>query len=150
MMVMKILNKLMTKWDHNCIDSIILLSNLWIPITIFSVVFLVLFPELIFVSVLFLAICVTIVYFNKLGVDVLLRDNQAQPYKVSKVRSVSVPSLKYLTLWLYGAKFYLCEIYGEEKTKLFITFDEIECTERWIMTKHVHNNVIFGETVKGC
>lgn len=139
----------MTKWDHNCNDSIILLSNLWIPITIFSVVFLVLFPELIFVSVLFLAICVTIVYFNKLKIELIFRDGHAQPYKVSKVRSVSVPSLKYLTLWLYGAKFYLCEIYGEEKTKLFITFDEIERTERWIMAKHVHNNAIFGETVKG-
>ena len=140
----------MTKWDHNCNDSIILLSNLWIPITIFSVVFLVLFPELIFVSVLFLAICVIIVYFNKLKIELIFRDGHAQPYKVSKVRSVSVPSLKYLTLWLYGAKFYLCEIYGEEKTKLFITFDEIERTEGWIMAKHVHNNAIFGETVKGC
>ena len=140
----------MTKWDHNCIDGIILLSNLWIPITIFSVVFLVLFPELIFVSVLFLAICVIIVYFNKLKIELIFRDGHAQPYKVSKVRSVSVPSLKYLTLWLYGAKFYLCEIYGEEKTKLFITFDEIECTEGWILIKYVHNNIIFGETVKGC
>ena len=145
----------MTKWDHNCIDSIILLSNLWIPITIFSVVFLVLFPELFVVSVLFLAICVTMVminkvYFNKLKIELIFRDVHAQPYKVSKVRSVSVPSLKYLTLWLYGAKFYLCEIYGEEKTKLFITFDEIEYTEGWIMAKHVHNNAIFGETVKGC
>lgn len=138
----------MTKWDHNCIDSIILLSNLWIPITIFSVVFLVLFPELFVVSVLFLAICVTIVYFNKLKIELVFRDGQAQPYKVSNVRSVSVPPLKYLTLWLYGAKFYLCEIYGEEKTKLFITFDEIECTEGWILIKYVHNNVIFGETVK--
>ena len=146
MMVMKILNKLMTKWDH----SIILLSNLWIPITIFSVVFLVLFPELIFVSVLFLAICVIIVYFNKLKIELIFIDGHAQPYKVSKVRSVSVPPLKYLTLWLYGAKFYLCEIYGEEKTKLFITFNEIERTEGWILIKYVHNNVIFGEMVKGC
>lgn len=140
----------MTKWDHNCNDSIILLSNLWIPITIFSVVFLVLFPELFVVSVLFLAICVTIVYFNKLKIELIFRDVHTQPYKVSKVRSVSVPSLKYLTLWLYGTKFYLCEIYGEEKTKLFITFDEIECTEGWILIKYIHNNVIFGETVKDC
>lgn len=66
-------------------------------------------------------------------------------YKASNIKAVSITSLKYFTLWLYGLKFYTCKIYGEADQKIFITFDELDSEEEWIKLRYIKDNVVIGK-----
>lgn len=134
----------MLNWNYTHINFLIILSNIWIPITLISFIFLVLFPELMTLSLVMIAVGDIFVYLVCLLFKYQLNGTSLL-YKASNIKAVSITSLKYFTLWLYGLKFYTCEIYGEADQKIFITFDELDSEEEWIKLRYIKDNVVIGK-----
>lgn len=134
----------MLNWNYTHINFLIILSNIWIPITLISFILLVLFPELMTLSLVMIAVGDIFVYLVCLLFKYQLNGTSLL-YKASNIKAVSITSLKYFTLWLYGLKFYTCKIYGEADQKIFITFDELDSEEEWIKLRYIKDNVVIGK-----
>lgn len=137
----------MLNWNYTHINFLIILSNIWIPITLISFILLVLFPELMTLSLVMIAVGDIFVYLVCLLFKYQLNGTSLL-YKASNIKAVSITSLKYFTLWLYGLKFYTCKIYGEADQKIFITFDELDSEEEWIKLRYIKDNVVIGKNFK--
>ena len=87
----------MLNWNYTHINFLIILSNIWIPITLISFILLVLFPELMTLSLVMIAVGDIFVYLVCLLFKYQLNGTSLL-YKASNIKAVSITSLKYFTL----------------------------------------------------
>lgn len=124
------------------INDYLILSNLWIPITILAFI---LMPCSLALSVILLFVGIELLVFSIRRIKFCLSNCSGEVTKISNIKKQVIPNWKYFTLWLSGANFYEAEIYGENRRVNIVSRYTIELKEAWTQIEETNDkNVIFA------